>query len=136
MMFEMATGDFLFEPRKGKNYGKDDDHLAQMMELLGRMPRNVALQGRLYKRFFDRTGHLRRIRGLSYWPLKKVLVEKYRFKELEARAFADFLLQMLNWDPDRRRSAQCMLSHPWLKMKPAYENKMTDEEFSEYLQKQ
>jgi serine/threonine-protein kinase SRPK3 len=28
MMFEMATGDFLFEPRKGKNYGKDDDHLA------------------------------------------------------------------------------------------------------------
>lgn len=43
MMFEMATGDFLFEPRKGKNYGKDDDHMAQMMELLGRMPKNTAL---------------------------------------------------------------------------------------------
>jgi serine/threonine-protein kinase SRPK3 len=28
MIFEMATGDFLFEPRKGKNYSKDDDHLA------------------------------------------------------------------------------------------------------------
>ena len=38
MIFEMATGDFLFEPRKGDKYGKDDDHLAQMMELLGRMP--------------------------------------------------------------------------------------------------
>jgi serine/threonine-protein kinase SRPK3 len=28
MVFEMATGDFLFEPRKGDKYGKDDDHLA------------------------------------------------------------------------------------------------------------
>jgi serine/threonine-protein kinase SRPK3 len=84
MMFEMATGDFLFEPRKGKNYAKDDDHLAQMMELLGRMPRKMALGGRLNRRFFDRTGYLRRIRGLSYWPLKKVLCEKYRFKVKEA----------------------------------------------------
>lgn len=28
MIFEMATGDFLFEPRKGDKFGKDDDHLA------------------------------------------------------------------------------------------------------------
>ncbi len=27
-VFEMVTGDFLFEPRKGNNYDKDDDHLA------------------------------------------------------------------------------------------------------------
>jgi serine/threonine-protein kinase SRPK3 len=28
LIFEMATGDFLFDPRNGKNYDKDDDHLA------------------------------------------------------------------------------------------------------------
>lgn len=136
MMFEMATGDFLFEPRKGKNYGKDDDHLAQMMELLGRMPKEIALGGRLNKRFFDRSGHLRRIRGLSYWPLKKVLCEKYRFRETEAQAFADFLLLMLDWDPSKRRSAQEMLNHPWLKMPKSEDIKMTEEEFQEYLAKQ
>jgi len=27
-VFEMITGDFPFEPRKGNNYDKDDDHLA------------------------------------------------------------------------------------------------------------
>ena len=27
-IFELITGDFLFEPRKGNNYDKDDDHLA------------------------------------------------------------------------------------------------------------
>jgi serine/threonine-protein kinase SRPK3 len=30
MIFEMLTGDFLFEPRKGPNFGKDEDHLAQV----------------------------------------------------------------------------------------------------------
>jgi serine/threonine-protein kinase SRPK3 len=95
MIFEMATGDFLFDPRNGKNYDKDDDHLAQMMELIGRMPKNLAIGGKNAKRYFDRTGHLKKIRGLNYWPLKKVLMEKYRFKESEASKFADFLIPCL-----------------------------------------
>jgi serine/threonine protein kinase len=107
-----------------------------MMELLGRMPTTIALGGRLNKRFFDRSGHLRRIKGLSYWPLKKVLCEKYRFREQEAQAFADFLTLMLNWNPDKRLSAQQMLEHPWIKMASNYDIKMTDEEFQEYLLKQ
>ena len=28
MLFEILTGDFLFEPRKGPNFSKNDDHLA------------------------------------------------------------------------------------------------------------
>jgi serine/threonine-protein kinase SRPK3 len=76
-----------------------------MMELLGRMPKNLALSGRHYKRFFDSSAHLRKIKGLNFWPLKKVLIEKYRFKVPEAAAFADFLLPMLNWDPAKRASA-------------------------------
>ena len=52
MVFELLTGDFLFEPRKGYYYGKDDDHLAQMVELLEPMPKNFALSGKNSKRFF------------------------------------------------------------------------------------
>merc|ERR1719313_885238 len=80
-IFEMVTGEFLFEPRKGNNYDKDDDHLAQMMELLGRMPKNLALSGKNSRKFFNNNGHLRRIKGLNYWPLKSVLNEKYYIKE-------------------------------------------------------
>lgn len=105
------------------------------MELLGRMPKTMALCGRLSKKFFDRSGHLRRIRGLNYWPLKKVLVEKYRFKEREAQAFADFLVPMLEWDPDKRASAKTMLEHPWLKMPSNYETKMSEEELQKYLER-
>lgn len=95
MLFEMVTGDFLFEPRKGYYYDKDDDHLAQMCELLGPAPRSFALSGKHSRRFFDSSGHLRRVRGLNFWPLDRVLMEKYRMKRHEALALADFLMPML-----------------------------------------
>lgn len=96
----------MFEPRKGSNYDKDDDHLAQMMELLGRMPKNMALSGKHSKKFFSpNTSSLKRIQGLNYWPLKKVLVEKYHFREDEANAFSDFLIPMLEWYPHKRATA-------------------------------
>jgi len=53
MMFEMLTGDFLFEPRKGPNFGKNDDHLAQMEELLGKFPKKFSLVGKDSKKYFD-----------------------------------------------------------------------------------
>lgn len=89
MIFELITGDFLFDPRKGPNYGKTDDHLAQMMELLGPMPKNFAIAGKNFDNFFlkdPQTGkyHFRRIRGLKHFPLKKILTDKYRLKHKEA----------------------------------------------------
>jgi len=124
MLFELATGEFLFEPRSGSNYGKNDDHLAQMMELLGRMSRETALAGTRSRRFFRRNGTLRKIQSLSYWPLKKVLTEKYRFCEKEARALSDFLEPMLRLDPNKRATAQEMLRHPWLQMPADYDTKV------------
>ncbi|KDD71236.1 hypothetical protein H632_c5487p0, partial [Helicosporidium sp. ATCC 50920] len=42
MIFELVTGDFLFEPKAGRDFSRDEDHLAQMIELLDRIPRRVA----------------------------------------------------------------------------------------------
>jgi len=100
-----------------------------MMELLGRMPKSLALSGKNSKKFFDNRGHLRKISGLNFWPLKKVLVEKYRIKEDEAQAMADFLLPMLDWNHETRASAQDMLKHPWLNMKDNYDFKYSDREY-------
>jgi serine/threonine protein kinase len=35
---------------------------------------------------------------------------------------------MLEWDPDKRASAQTMLNHPWLKMPSNYDTRMSEEE--------
>lgn len=78
MTFEMMTGELLFNPRKDKNesYGKNDDHIAQMMELLGKFPRKLSLRGRKSKKYFDKRGNLRRIQKLQQWPIKDVMMAK------------------------------------------------------------
>ncbi len=57
-----------------------------------------------------------------------LLMEKYRIKEEEAGALADFLMPMLEWYPDRRATARQMLAHPWLTMSPCYDYKMSEKE--------
>jgi len=37
MTFELITGDYLFDPKKGKTFKKNDDHLALISELIGEM---------------------------------------------------------------------------------------------------
>lgn len=85
MVFELVTGDFLFEPRAGKDYSRDEDHLAQMIELIGRIPRAVASHGKHSREYFTREGHLRHIHRLNFWPIEKVLMEKYRMDPAEVR---------------------------------------------------
>ena len=134
MTFELITGDFLFDPRKGQNYSKTDDHLAQMIELLGPMPKNYAIVGGFFEKFFKRdpVTHkyvFKNIDKLRHFPLQRLLTDKYRFKQHEADMLADFLLPMLRWYPSDRPSAKQMLEHPWLNMPNDYDYKMSDLQF-------
>ena len=56
MAFEMATGDYLFEPHSGDDYTRDEDHLAHIIELIGVIPRNIAFSGKYSKEFFKKNG--------------------------------------------------------------------------------
>lgn len=114
--FELATGDMLFAPKNGQGYSEDEDHLALMMELLGKIPRKVAIGGARSKDLFDRHGDLKRIRRLKFWPLDRILVDRYKFSESDAREFADFLVPLLDFAPEKRPTAQQCLQHPWLNL--------------------
>eukprot|EP00127_Corallochytrium_limacisporum_P002790 Clim_evm3s141 gene=Clim_evmTU3s141 len=113
MVFELVTGEFLFEPYSGRNYTRDEDHLAQIMELLGKMPRHLIV-GKYARDFFNRRYELRNIKELKFFKLYDVLVEKYGMEESEAQALTEFLLPMLDMNPERRQSAQDALQSPWL----------------------
>ena len=126
MLFELATGDFLFEPRKGDTFSKNDDHLAQIIEAVVKMPKNFALSGLDSYKYFDKKGKLRRIKNLIYFPIKDILVKKYHFKEKEAKAFSDFLMPMLEYYPEKRASARDLLRHPWLNMPADFDYKISD----------
>lgn len=91
--FELATGDYLFEPHSGEDYTRDEgwlhrtavshyhsvtwkpssdvcvcvsDHIAHIIELLGPIPLPFALSGRYSREYFNR-------RGETGWHVKLCL---------------------------------------------------------------
>ncbi|XP_071331631.1 SRSF protein kinase 3 [Trachinotus anak] len=114
MAFEMVTGDSLFEPKAYESISQEEDHIAQIMELLGKIPPAVALSGKYSAEYFNRRGDLLRVGPLRLWSLYDVLVEKYHFLLEEASGLSDFLLHMLDYYPEQRATAAACLCHPWL----------------------
>lgn len=113
-IFELLTGDYLFQPVKGHSYSKDDDHIAQIIELLGKFPSQLLKDGKYSREFFNSRGELRNITKLKPWGLKAVLMDKYKYSETDAHEISDFLLPMLSINPEKRADAGGMLNHPWL----------------------
>ena len=114
MFFELLTGDYLFDPAAGAKYNKDDDHIAQIIELLGDFPKSLAFSGKYSAEIFNRKGEPRHIHKLRYWPLINVLQEKYLLPLDRAQQLSSFLLPMLRLNPKERASAREALEHPWL----------------------
>ncbi|KAI0927813.1 hypothetical protein AcW1_005233 [Taiwanofungus camphoratus] len=115
VIFELLTGgDYLFDPASGSRYSKDDDHIAQIMELMGEFPKSIAFSGKYSSDFFSRKGELRHIQKLRFWPLDAVLHDKYLLPKEEADLIASFLNPMLRLHPDKRAPASELIHHKWL----------------------
>lgn len=114
MFFELLTGDYLFDPAAGNKYNKDDDHIAQVIELVGNFPKALAFSGKYSADIFNRKGELRHISKLRFWPLEAVLQEKYLMPKEEALRLSEFLNPMLRLDPDGRTDASTALKDEWL----------------------
>lgn len=70
---------------------------------------------------------MKRIRRLKYGSLDRLLIDKYKFSDADAREFAGFLCPILDFEPEKRPTAQQCLEHPWLNV----ENQMHGEGKSE-----
>jgi len=126
MIFELITGDYLFDPQSGTKYGKDDDHIAQIIELLGNFPRHLCMSGKWSLEIFNRKGELRNIHRLRHWALPDVLREKYHHTAEEALAISELLTPMLELNPERRANAGGMSRHTFLVDAAGMEGKDVD----------
>lgn len=118
MLFELLTGDFLFDPHSGRHFSRDEDHLALMIELLGPFPKSLLDRGKYTREFFTPTGTLKNIKKLHFWGLADVLRDKYKFPRAVAEEIASFMEPMLVLDPTQRATAAECLRHPWLRDAP------------------
>ncbi|XP_053891171.1 SRSF protein kinase 1-like isoform X1 [Malaclemys terrapin pileata] len=114
LAFEMVTGECLFEPQAGKYFSRDDDHVARIIELLGRIPPKIIFSWKQSSKFFSRQGALLRISRLFPCTLYNTLMDRYNWTKQEAAPFTSFLLPMLEYTPAKRTTAVKCLQHPWL----------------------
>lgn len=70
---------------------------------------------------------MKRIRRLKYGSLDRLLIDKYKFSAADAREFADFLRPMLDFEPEKRPTAQQCLQHPWLNIGNQTEDEVKSE---------
>jgi len=134
MIFELLTGDFLFDPQPNENYSRDEDHLALIIELLGKPPLSQLQIGKNYDQFFTPSGELQQIPSLIMISLHQLLTQKYLFTDEVATTISDFLIPMLIFHPEMRASATECLNHPW--MMPGLEDgaNQTEDVDQEYVQ--
>eukprot|EP00444_Apocalathium_aciculiferum_P018153 CAMPEP_0183450386 /NCGR_PEP_ID=MMETSP0370-20130417/112454_1 /TAXON_ID=268820 /ORGANISM="Peridinium aciculiferum, Strain PAER-2" /LENGTH=583 /DNA_ID=CAMNT_0025641535 /DNA_START=12 /DNA_END=1759 /DNA_ORIENTATION=- len=119
MFFELITGDFLFDPRTGDSWNRDEDHLALMAELIGdQPPKDWATSGKYSRDFFTNGGKLKHIKNLKFWSLPSVLMEKYEMDQAQADEIAGFLSPMLRWLPKERQHASEALKNSWVQPAP------------------
>ncbi|XP_054023791.1 SRSF protein kinase 3-like [Dryobates pubescens] len=114
LAFEMATGERLFDPQPGKYFSRDDDHVAQIIELLGRIPPQIAFFWNKSTNFFSRPGALLRISRLSPRDLHSILADRHGWTKHSVTPFTSFLLPALQYAPERRATAAQCLQHAWL----------------------
>ena len=121
MIFELLTGDYLFDPRASDHYSKDDDHFAQIIELMGRISSQIILTGKWSGDYFNKRGELRNIQKFRPKELDEIL-EEYKFSYDEAQSLSTLILPMLETNPKKRADAGGMSNHPWLRDAKGLEN--------------
>ncbi|KAL1492933.1 hypothetical protein ABEB36_011097 [Hypothenemus hampei] len=115
LAFELATGEMLFSPKGSTEISANIDHLCLIWETLGGIPRYITETGTESKKYFL-NGHLKDIPAdmIRIWKTEDVLVEKYKWKRLDAIPFAGFLSSLIEPDPALRATAAQALNNEWL----------------------
>jgi serine/threonine-protein kinase SRPK3 len=122
LIYELLTGDILFEPNKMQRMGRDKLHIREMMNVLGRLPDHMINESHNSKLFFKKNGLMKWVNCLNYIPLSDRIRDKLnqnKFTEQlddeEFNNLISFLYGMLEYDPAKRFSVNDCLNHSWMK---------------------
>eukprot|EP01062_Namystynia_karyoxenos_P020062 TRINITY_DN1758_c1_g1_i1.p1 TRINITY_DN1758_c1_g1~~TRINITY_DN1758_c1_g1_i1.p1 ORF type:complete len:1374 (+),score=363.11 TRINITY_DN1758_c1_g1_i1:123-4124(+) len=114
IVFELITGDFLFDPKNQTEFDKDLWHWVLIMQVLGEPPASYTKgTGKFTSKFFDKRGKLR-VKPLERTRLRTVFMQNYGMAREEATQLESFMAPMLAYDPAKRVSARQAAGHPWL----------------------
>ncbi|MCE9520307.1 MAG: protein kinase [Verrucomicrobia bacterium] len=90
------------------------EHLLLIQQLLGKLPDDIALNGRFQHLFYDAEGKLRFDSEITSISLRGMLTEKHGFTHDDASEIETFLLGLFQYEPGRRLTVEETLRSAWL----------------------
>ena len=115
IVYELITGDNLFEiDRELNNNEKDCDHLYQMFTILGKIPKEDALQCEFSDELFDEHGMVLNRKNYEYTSIEEILIKKYDYSENDSKEISVFLRKLFDYNIKTRYSAKKLINDEWL----------------------
>ena len=112
IMYELITGEFLFDPKKDKNHSRDYYHLIEITKICRRFNGPFLKTTKYYKKFFDKNFEVIGTEYSEYYDLDEIFEKVKDHKEKEL--IIDLSKKMLKINPKERISSKDILSHEWL----------------------
>lgn len=101
MMYELATGEILFDPHRQPGFSTDRHHLYDIIRFLGRVPPELLKKSKKYDVFFRKDGLIKGKHHIMYEPLAGFL-DKQIPEQPSKEAVLHLMLQLLCYRPKQR----------------------------------
>jgi serine/threonine-protein kinase SRPK3 len=112
LIYELLTGEILFNPKKKKNLSRDRSHVIDIISTLGKIPDKILNKSKKKKVFFKNNGLIKGINEINYDPFyKKIKNNIKNINNNQLNNITDLLYNMLNIDPEIRYSSKECLKH-------------------------
>lgn len=118
MIYELLTGNVLFDPDKEPGFNTDRYHIYDMIKTLGPFPQDIINVSKRKHMFFTDTGLIKGKYHIHYNSLHNDLYDKLKdredFNKADFIKLIDLLYRCLDYDHKKRPSPKECLNDPWL----------------------
>jgi serine/threonine-protein kinase SRPK3 len=113
VIYELLTGEILFEPDKKKGFSRDRHHLYDIQKFFGRIPEYLLNDAKKRNVFYKNNGLLKGIYTSEYIPFSKFIIEKLGDNAdiNEIYLLIDLLYKLFEYDPIKRLTAKQVINH-------------------------
>lgn len=112
ILYELITGDFLFDPDKDKYNTRDYYHLLEMTKVSGKFSKKFLKTTKYWKKYFDKSYDIINTKYREYYDWDELL-DKIN-NDIERYQIISLLKKMLQLDPLLRISTKDILDCEWL----------------------
>ena len=113
VIFELLTGNLLFDPKKSKHFSRCKNHLLDIIEIFGHFDKNYIKKCKYKSKFYDHNNEITNCPEIDFTNLSDYLIEYDIDKETSIKT-AEFLKHVFTYDINDRYSAKQLLELDWL----------------------